>query len=63
MTPDQWRKSLARIGIGDLEFAKLLLRDRTTIRRWIHGKRQTPPEVTIIVRLLLQRKINLDDLK
>jgi DNA-binding transcriptional regulator YiaG len=53
MTPEQFRKSLAKLGETQVSFARLVGCDARTVRRWAAGERSIPGGVKLALRLML----------
>lgn len=58
MTPAEFRAALEALGLRQADFMRLLayLRgdatDRVTVNRWATGRRDVPPSIVAILRLL-----------
>lgn len=63
MNAKQFRKELARAGISQRAFAKLLGVSERTARAWALGERErdVPEPVAILVRLMASGKVSVDD--
>ncbi len=61
MTPAQFRATLARLGLRQVDFARLLSHlsgeppNQVTVNRWATGRRAVPP--TVVALLTLWRMI------
>lgn len=53
MTPQEFRKSLTKLGETQVSFAKLVRVDARTVRRWAAGERAIPGGVKLALRLML----------
>lgn len=63
MTANQFRAALDRLGLSQLEAARLFKSNDRTVRRWAIGERAVPPTVAIVIKLMLAGKITADDLR
>ena len=63
MTANQFRAALDRLGLSQLEAARLFKSNDRTVRRWAIGERSVPPTVAIMLKLMLAGKITADDLR
>lgn len=63
MTPNQFRSALDRLGLSQAGAARLLGADPRTARRWALGERAVPTDVAILLRLLLAKKITIEDIE
>lgn len=54
MTADEAREHIARLGISQQAFARLIRRDPSTVRRWIAHRDplDIPREIALLLRLL-----------
>lgn len=57
MTDEQYRRALDKLGINQVEAAKLLGVDDRTSRRWALGERGVPGPVAHFLRFLLRQKM------
>lgn len=53
MTPDEYRVTIATLGLSQLAAARLLGVDDRTSRRWANGERDIPPPAARFLRYLL----------
>lgn len=63
MTPTQYRTILARLDLSQVGAARLVGADPRTGRRWALGERPVPECVTILLRLLVAKKITIKDVE
>lgn len=63
MTANQFRAALSRLGISQLEAARIFKSNDRTVRRWAIGERTVPTPVAIMLRLLIQKKITVQDIE
>lgn len=63
MTPNQFRQALDRLELSQLGAAKLFGADDRTVRRWALGERSVPRAIVILLRLLLAKKITVEDVE
>jgi DNA-binding transcriptional regulator YiaG len=55
MTPDEFRATLAGLGLTQSGFARVALVDARTVRRWALGEREIPGPVVALLRLMGER--------
>jgi hypothetical protein len=60
MTPDQFRASLATLGLSPRGFADALHVEDRTVRRWLDGTRSIPEWVPVIIDLLAYQSRSLN---
>lgn len=63
MTPTQFRTALDRLDLTQVGAARLFGADQRTARRWASGERAIPNPVVIMLRLLLAKKITVEDIE
>lgn len=63
MTAAQFKAALARLDLTQVGAARLLGADGRTARRWASGERTIPKPVVIMLRLLLAKKITVEDIE
>jgi plasmid maintenance system antidote protein VapI len=63
MTPKQFKDTLHRLDISQVEAARLVGVNPRTARHWIAGDRSVHPAVAILLRLLTQGKITIEDIE
>jgi len=63
MTANQFRAALDRLGLSQAAAAALVGADPRTGRRWALDERAVPECVAILLRLLLAKKITVDDIE
>jgi len=63
MTPNQFRTAIDRLGLSQARAAGLVGADPRTGRRWALGERPVPECVAILLRLLLAKKITIQDVE
>lgn len=63
MTANQFRAALTRLGLSQAGAASLVGADPRTGRRWALGERQVPECVAILLRLLMAKKITVEDIE
>jgi hypothetical protein len=61
MTPAQYKKAIASLGLSQRVAGTLFSVDERTSRRWALGERPIPPCVAIVLRLLASGKVTMDD--
>jgi DNA-binding transcriptional regulator YiaG len=52
MTPDQFRATLADLGLTQVGFARIAFVDARTVRRWCDGTRAVPGPVVALLRFM-----------
>ena len=63
MTATQFRATLDRLDLTQVGAARLLGSDERTVRRWASGDRTIPQAVVIMLRLLVAKKITIEDIE
>ena len=63
MTANQFRAALARLELSQLGAARLFGTGERTPRRWASGDAAVPPQVAILLRLLVAGKISMKDIE
>lgn len=63
MTPEQYRTSIAALGLTQVSAAYLFGVDARTSRRWALGERPVPGSVVKLLRLMLTGRLSLDDVR
>lgn len=61
MTANQFRAAIARLDLSQVGAARLVGADPRTARRWALDERPIPECVAILLRLLLAKKITVQD--
>jgi hypothetical protein len=60
MTADEYRHTIAALGLSQVGASVLLGVDERTSRRWATGEREIPPPVSRFLRYLLATKTSGD---
>ena len=63
MTGRQFNEHLIRLGFTQVEFARTIEVNARTVRHWVAGSYPVPRVVALLVALMIESKINSDDLK
>jgi hypothetical protein len=63
MSGSELRGALERLELDQYEAAALFRRSQAAFSQWTSGSRAVPPELAILVRLLLARKITRADIE
>lgn len=63
MTSKQFSAALDRLKLSQLGAARLFKANDRTARRWAIGERSVPEPVAILLRLLLAKKISVQDIE
>jgi hypothetical protein len=63
MTAKQYQAALDRLKLSQLGAARLFGADGRTSRRWASGERSVPPQVAILLKLMLAGKITAADIE
>lgn len=63
MTANQFRSAIDRLGLSQVGAARLVGADPRTGRRWARDERPVPKCVAILLRLLLAKKITIEDVE
>lgn len=63
MTANQFRSAIDRLGLSQAGAASLVGADPRTGRRWALGERPVPVCVAILLKLLLAKKITIEDVE
>ncbi len=63
MTANQFRAALDRLGLSQLEAARILDANGRTVRRWALGERSIPTGAAILLRLMVAGKITVKDVE
>ncbi len=63
MTANQYRAALSRLDLSQVGAARLVGADPRTGRRWALGERPIPGCVAILLKLLLAKKITIEDVE
>jgi hypothetical protein len=63
MTANQFRAAIDRLDLSQVGAARLVGADPRTGRRWALGERPVPECVAILLRLLLAKKITVNDVE
>lgn len=63
VTPTQFRAALDKLELSQVKAAKLVGVDERTSRRWALGQTTVPEAVAILLRLLVAKKITVEDVK
>lgn len=63
MSPTQYRAAIDKLELSQVKAAKLVGVDERTSRRWALGQTSVPEAVAILLRLLMAKKITIEDVK
>lgn len=63
MTANQFRTAIEKLGLSQVGAARLVGADPRTCRRWALDERPVPECVAILLRLLLAKKITIQDVE
>jgi hypothetical protein len=63
MTSKQYQAALDRLKLSQLGAARLFGADGRTSRRWASGERSVPPQIAILLKLMLAGKITPKDIE
>jgi hypothetical protein len=63
VTANQFRAAIDRLGLSQVRAARLVGADPRTGRRWALGERAVPECVAILLRLLIAKKITIEDVE
>lgn len=63
MTPKQFRAAIEQLELSQVKAAALVGVDARTGRRWALGETTVPEAVAILLRLLMAKKITVEDVK
>lgn len=63
MTANQFRAALDRLSLSQVGAARLFKADGRTVRRWAAGDRSIPETVAILLRLLVAKKLVVEDIE
>ena len=63
LTPKQYADAIDRLGLSQRAAGRFLGVEERTSRRWISGESAVPESVAKLLRLMIARKINPDDVK
>jgi DNA-binding transcriptional regulator YiaG len=63
ITPKQYADAIDRLGLSQRAAGRFLGVEERTSRRWISGESAVPESVAKLLRLMIARKINPDDVK
>lgn len=61
MTPAQYAKALAALGLSQRSGAKFLGIDERTSRKWIAGEARIPISVGKLLRLMIRLRVSPDE--
>jgi hypothetical protein len=61
MTPDEYRKIYAALGLTQVSMGRFLGFDARTSRRWAAGNLQVPQHVEMLLRIMIKYKISPND--
>jgi hypothetical protein len=63
MTHDDYRLAIEKLGLSQVQAAKLFGANERTSRRWATGEHDIPVPVEIILRLMLRYRISPDEVR
>jgi hypothetical protein len=63
VTANQFRNAIEKLGLSQVGAARLVGADPRTGRRWALDERPVPECVAILLRLLLAKKITIQDVE
>ena len=63
MTPSQYADAIARLGLSQRSAARWLGVDERTSRKWVAGDSRIPESAAKLLRLMVQWKLNPEDVK
>jgi len=62
MTENQFRRALKQLGLTQIAAGQLFQVGARTARRWALGESPVPPPVVILLRLLIKKRIKVEDI-
>jgi DNA-binding transcriptional regulator YiaG len=63
MTATRFHAALAKLGLKQLGFARLMGQSNRSVQHWAGGTRTVPPCIELVLRLLLAGKITPADVE
>lgn len=61
MTGDELRATIKRLGLSQVDAAKFLGYDDSTVRRWIRNKHPIPPVVEMLLMVMVRHYLTPDN--